>query len=316
MLKNRVLVKLVRLGTPVLRPFERRVLERATTTGMPPPIMVVGPPRSGTTLLYRILTESFATAHFVRLCSALPETPVTAVQLARRLRLEDSKGNIDNHYGQSAGWASPHEAGVVWRRWLPTEDPDRQAALPPREHPATLRATIAALSALTGGAPFVSKNLSNSFFLERIYDAVGPMLVIRCRRDPADTALSILRGRLDHVSRPNQWWSIRPPGWRAAAEKPVEDQIAFQISSTREAIKRAEKQLLPGGCRFIDATYEDFALEPRTLVDAVSEEYVLMPRARIEATAAVPSGTVPSSRQADTGLERRVANRVEDWHGE
>jgi hypothetical protein len=306
MLNDRIAVRLLRLGTPALLPLEWRSL-RAASSNYPAPIFIVGPPRSGTTLLYRLLTEAFSTAHFVRLSAALPKAPVTATKLARRLRLENSAGEVRNHYGQSIGWGSPHEAGVVWRRWFPTEDPDAVGLRGRKEDVSSLRATIAAMSAAAGGAPLVSKNLSNSYFLPDLTDALGPSLILQCRRDPVETALSILQGRFDNSSNADHWWSIRPPGWRKAAEGSVEDQIAYQIAATYDAIDNARLRLESRGSRIFDADYVGFASEPERFVETIAAEYESLSIHHLVRSGRKVPETKPRTRVAISPQERRLA---------
>ena len=67
-----------------LAPFEIVLLRRAPEPDEPV-CFIVGPPRSGTTLLYELLVRCFYFSYFSNLAHRFYRTPVAATRIGRRL---------------------------------------------------------------------------------------------------------------------------------------------------------------------------------------------------------------------------------------
>lgn len=193
-----------------LGPMEARLLSQHTDPGRWPHIFILGAPRSGTSLFYELLVMRYRFAYFSNLAHRFWKTPVAASRLGRRM-IERHKPAYRSDYGHISGWSAPNEGGWIWQRWLedgPWMDETGLSGLPVAE----MRATLCAMSGIFD-APFVNKNVMHSNRL-RLLDAVFPgCLFIEIRRDPKDTARSIIHAqRRDKgpARDSDQWWSVRP----------------------------------------------------------------------------------------------------------
>ena len=102
----------------VLSRRERRVLEEPLgQTGRFPTVLIVGPPRSGTTLVYQTLAHYLPFTYFNNLSSLFPRSPITACRLFKSLT-HSRKFDPDSYYGNTAGLAAPNDGFHVWNRWL------------------------------------------------------------------------------------------------------------------------------------------------------------------------------------------------------
>ena len=84
-----------------------------------PQLLIVGPPRSGSTLLYQTLARYADVSYLSNLSDLFPRSPIAATSLLQRRRKLGGK-NFSNYYGQTAGLRAPNDGFAVWNRWAGT----------------------------------------------------------------------------------------------------------------------------------------------------------------------------------------------------
>src|SRR5690606_21792278 len=89
-----------RIAMTGLRPLEAALVARGAreAEAAPPPVFVVGPPRSGTTLVYQLLVRRFRVAYLSNLAHRLYETPAAATWLGRPF-VRPWTGPFESRYG-------------------------------------------------------------------------------------------------------------------------------------------------------------------------------------------------------------------------
>lgn len=170
---------------------------------------IVGPPRSGTTLLYELVVTQFECAYLTNLAKRLFRVPVAATWLARK-DMRDRRGSFDSKFGELEGRAAPSEAGRVWRFWMPYAAP-YNADLPGIS-PDRIRRKIGAMTKIAG-RPMVFKNPILQSDIPRILELFPSAVFIHINRDWADNARSLVE--LRKVKTPTDdtgWVSLRPHG--------------------------------------------------------------------------------------------------------
>ena len=95
---------------------ERRLLKTAPSD-VAPVILVVGAPRSGTTLVYQTLARYLDVTYFSNLTSLFPNAPLAGTKMFRWLPRRQS-ADFKNFYGQTAGLNGPNDGFSVWNHWL------------------------------------------------------------------------------------------------------------------------------------------------------------------------------------------------------
>jgi hypothetical protein len=246
-----------------LRPLESRLVARGAATAAPPPCFLVGPPRSGTTLLYQLLVRRFRVAYLSNLAHRLYETPVSATRIGWPL-VRNWRGEFESRYGHVAGWAAPNEGGWIWERWLPGSeslDASFAAGLPLDE----MRGTVSALSQIMGG-PFVNKNVIHSVripLLAAIFPGCG---FVQVCRGPLANARSIVRAeQAGGGFERDRWWSVKPRAWQQFAGADPSTRAAAQVHFVHCDIEDAAAALGPR--RLLRIDYERVCREPRAVVD-------------------------------------------------
>ena len=106
----------------LLQPFETSLLSQKRAANLPI-ILVVGSPRSGSTLVYQTLAQVLPVSYLNNLSALFPHAPITTCQLLNPLlRPRTSLGtrsvDFHNFYGNTAGLGAPNDGFHVWNRWL------------------------------------------------------------------------------------------------------------------------------------------------------------------------------------------------------
>ena len=266
-----------------------------------PPLLIVGAPRSGSTLLYQLAVERFDVAYLSNLHCRYFGAPSFAQRIAGG-RVEDRTASYASVHGQTAGDAEPSECGPFWYRFFrkspqytPLDEVD----------PAQLRRLRAAVRALgdAAGRPPVFKNLVCSLRLGPIGAALPEARFLFVRRDLGDNAQSLLAARKRIHGDYTTWWSVEPPRIDQLRSLPPHEQVVEQIRAV-EAVIQADRDVL-GPERFLELRYEDVCDDPRQALREVADfagagGIALLPRREVPARfdRAAPPQLEPELRAA------------------
>ncbi|WP_170763214.1 sulfotransferase [Ruegeria lacuscaerulensis] len=247
----------------LLSPLEF-ILEYRTRSDDHPVCFIVGPPRSGSTLLYELMVTRFQCGYFANLAKRLFRVPVAATWLCRKA-MRDRQGSFDSVYGELEGKAAPSEAGRIWAHWMPYAAPyllDK-----PGLTPARMRRKLAAISRIAG-RPMIVKNMILQSDFPLLLKTFPNAVFIYIERDWADNAHSLVRARQDKTSMDaSGWWSLRPTGWEAYSDAdPITQSCAQVILSHRDL--QVGFRTLENSDRVMKISYETLCAEPeRALSD-------------------------------------------------
>jgi hypothetical protein len=249
----------------VLRPLdrslasvERRTLEASGESALAPLLLIVGAPRSGTTLVYQILAHALDVSYFANLSAMFPSAPLTATRLFLRGRRRAGAG-FQNFYGQTVGLAAPNDGFEVWNRWLGNDRYEAPAELAP-EAIREMRRFLGAWTK-TFGRPFLNKNNRNTACIELLAAALPEARFVVVRRDPAHVAESLVLAReVVQGSRARGW------GLASRESRVVDDPLRYVddvCDQVYEIERRLERQLaaVPGD-RVFEVAFEDFCAKP------------------------------------------------------
>jgi len=145
-----------------------------------PLVLIVGPPRSGSTLLYQALARYANVSYLTNLTSMFPRSPISSASLFQAYGQRPTKSfamglfakrsfakSSQNYYGQTPGLRSPNDGFEVWNRWL---GEDRYQA-PETLEPASAKQMRRFFAAWTKefDKPFLNKNNRNALCLGNFY---------------------------------------------------------------------------------------------------------------------------------------------------
>lgn len=246
-----------------LAPFE--AAEERDLPEALPTLHVIGAPRSGTTLLYQVVASGLEVGYVNNLVAAFWRAPATGVRLARKLGLQRGGSSFDSSFGRTEGPDEPHEFGYFWNHRLgypdlAERDPGHEAAI---DWGALRRAIVNMADA--AGAPMAFKPMLLVWHLEAMVRHMPRTCYVWIRREPRDTALSLLNMRRSLRGSYDRWASLRPradldgePPWR---------QVAAQVVLIERRIEEAARRLGPE--RVLALRYERLCAEPAAVLDEV-----------------------------------------------
>lgn len=242
--------------------LEKLILLKTWSTDQPQ-LFILGLPRSGTTLVYQYIVHRLDVAYFTHGDGLYHTFPLTASLLTRLIR-GSYQSDFTSDYGKSKGPVAPHEAGGFWNRHLGADDYIQFDAINEKSRQ-RLRQTVFALQTLSGGKPFVNKNVKHLLRIDALSQLFPQALFLIVERDLNDVALSILRGRYKNLRDASQWWSVRPPDYQAIKDLQPAEQVARQVISLNQRLASDLKQINQE--RILRVSYEDFCIHPDMLIN-------------------------------------------------
>lgn len=298
--KDPVIEDILDAANEALSPLEERL-----TAGFDGPkhpvILVMGPPRSGTTLLLQLLIACFRVGYVNNLTARFWRAPYMGALIARDLgrRRSPSDPDFTSELGATSGYEGPHEFGFFWQRWFPSEDTHQTPPelLASRDF-GVLRREIAALEAAFG-APIVFKNpIVFNLHIEALAEALPTSLFIVCKRSPIYIAQSLLQSRVKRYGNRESWLGVKPKEYLWLKELSPIEQVAGQVYYTEERIQQGLSGLPPD--RYLSIEYGSLCQEPMREVSRIADA-VKKRNASLEETGYRPSQGFASANRKRIG---------------
>jgi hypothetical protein len=289
-----------------------RALDRYETRGgepgplAHPPLLIVGAPRCGSTLLYQALVQRFDVAYISNRHCRLHGAP----SLVERRGAVRHPATYTSHHGFERGATAPSECGAYWYRFFPRSPHHVPLSAADPAALADLRRSIARFTA-AAGRPVVFKNLYCSLRLEPIAQALPEALFVVMHRELVENARSLLAGRMRRSGDYATWWSAEPPGIERIRRLPPAGQVVEQLRAIDRTI--AEARTAIGERRFLDVGYAELCSSPHGVMAelasfAAGHGTTLAVRGEIPARFDRPPAS-PISAELEHELERYVAAR-------
>lgn len=235
-----------------------------------PPIFIIGIPRSGTTLLYQLMTDCFEVAYLSNLMARHYDHPCTVSYGLSHLNGCTPPRDFQSSYGETTGWRAPSQGWLFWARWFPGEQAYVGAGEISSNSIREMRNTIALIESIYH-RPFVNKNLSLGVRLQPLNEAFPEALFIRIHRDRIDNAQSLLKGRKEYAGDINNWISVKPLEYSLIRSKDPITQVCEQIYYLEDNINKDIS--LIGEERCLSLSYAELCGKPREVVKKISEFY-------------------------------------------
>jgi hypothetical protein len=231
-----------------------------------PLIFVVGPPRSGTTLVAQVLIAHLPVCYLNNLTAVFPRSPITANVLLGKF-LGPPKIAYRSYYGKSLHLSGPNDALYIWDRWLGKDRTQVPTVLSDRAKEDMIRFFSAYQEACP--KPFVNKVNRLVSCAHIVAEVLDKSYFICLKRDPVYLAQSLLRARLDIHGDVTMPYGVTARDLSASRKDYIQD-VCDQVTFYEQKI--AEQLQAIGPSRFWITSYEDFCKDPAALVKRVSEE--------------------------------------------
>ena len=242
-----------------------------------PLIFIMGPHRSGSTLMTQWLSDLGSISCPTNFMSRLYKTPIIASKL--QLLLTDEKYNyrdelrdfnntinFKSENGKTKGALSPNEFWYFWRRFLPFKELDY---LPTEE--LLEKVDVKTLTSELAGVvnvfqkPFALKGMILNYnidFLDKIFEKA---IFIYTKRDPLSNIESALKAREKQFGNLDEWYSFKIPEYKELKKLNAYEQVAGQIYHINKAVENGLDNVLDH--KKIIVKYEDFCNNPKFFYD-------------------------------------------------
>jgi len=230
-----------------------------------PTILICGPPRSGTTLVYQALLQSLPLAYFNNLTALFPRSPLTASRLFERF-LSTRNKDCNSFYGRTQNLSGPNDALYLWDRWFGTDRTRTPQSLSAANREEMRRFFLASLAHWT--RPLVCKNNSLNATAHLVAEALENSVFICLTRQPLFLAQSLYEARLTIHGSLDRPYGLTSEQSRAATD-PLRS-ICAQVKYYQELAQLQVERL--GKDRYWNVSYEQFCADPTALVRRVAQE--------------------------------------------
>ena len=230
------------------------------------PIFIIGPPRSGSTLLYQTLIQAFNIGYLSNLHCYLFGVPA----LVEKLRPLDSRSlpnSFSSRHGNTPGLTGPSECAEFWYRFFPRSPQYVAPDFGDANFREAFRTAVKAFIQKTA-KPVLFKNLHCSQRLQPIHRALPEALFIVIKRNITDNAHSLLEMRKKIKGDYSAWWSVEPYSIDSLRPLPPEKQVVGQINSIYEVIERDKEAIGPE--HFLELNYESFTQDVFQTIDTIA----------------------------------------------
>jgi hypothetical protein len=274
-----------------------------------PVIFIIGAPRTGTTLLYQVLVSGYRFTYFNNFTATFYAAPVIGLKISQWISLfRPATQSFDSSFGRTNGWFGPHEAASFWYRWFPRGD--NIYIGPGQTNKDVLEDFRIEITSMyqTTSAPLLFKNTFNSMRIAPLVEALPEASFIVCRRDPVDTAQSILNARIKASGSKATWWSLPPREFNWIRQKPYWDQVVEQVYYTERQIDMDREWF--GSDRFLDVSYRELCQNTKAEVGRI-ESYLKSRGIDLTLIGNIPSSfQYSSSKQVDDDDYLRIKSKV------
>ena len=242
-----------------------------------PVIFIVGPLRSGSTLMMQWLANTGLFSYPTNLLSRFYQAPIMGAKL--QLLLADERYNFrdelkdfnsdvgfSSENGKTKGALAPNEFWYFWRRFLPFTELDYL----PTEQLLKESDTKTMVSEFAGMMDVFQKPMAlkamilnyNIDFLDKLFEKA---IFIHTKRDPLTNIASALNAREKQLGSIDEWYSFKIPEYYELKKLNSYEQVAGQIYHINKAVEDGLANVAEH--KKMTVQYEYFCENPSAIFD-------------------------------------------------
>ena len=241
------------------------------------PVFIIGCARSGSTLLFKYLSETGAFNYPTNIIARFYKNPAFGAYVQKVLYDYDNgqifeKGNETTNYnsdlGKTNGPTAPSEFWYFWREYFQFRETHQldQKSL----DAVNIQEFIQKLTAWESidNRPLLMKGMILNWHLPYLYKHIPNAIFIYIRRNLLYTAQSILKAREAFYNDRNSWWSFKPAEYLYLKDKMPLEQVAGQVYYTNRAIEEGLTKIPKEAV--IRVSYSEFCKAPQEIIQRIN----------------------------------------------
>jgi hypothetical protein len=248
-----------------------------------PVLLVVGCPRSGTTLLMQWFASLGLFAYPTNLSSRFYCAPYIGARVQQALVEYDVREEVfggakalsfESQLGKTKGPLEPNEFWYFWRRFfnfgeIQVLGKEQLKKTDTKRFLSEIGSFEAAFN-----KPVAMKALILNWHLPFLDSLFGKVLFLYMKRNPIYNAQSLLLSRKKFFNSYERWYSFKPPQYSELIKKDPFYQVAGQVYYTNRAVEEGLSDIL--GERVLRVEYNQFCDSPRFVFEQVVKCFVQM----------------------------------------
>ena len=189
-------------------------------------IIIIAPPRSGSTFTYQLLTSGTKSLYLSNLWNLLYALPLAAGLLSKKRK---SKSNFISNRGWVNGLYGESEGMRFWDYWIgqSLEEPIKNI---PSSRIKYIQKVFGRL--LRKDCPMITAYLGHAFSISELRRIFPGVSFIYLKRDTISNINSLLQ-----ISKENEWFSLKPVGWNKMKKSDVLNRVIWQYQSVVNSIE-------------------------------------------------------------------------------
>ena len=247
-----------------------------------PVLFVMGPPRSGTTLMTQWLADTGEFSYPTNLLSRFYGAPILGAMIQRiltdqkynfRNEILDFNSKIDylSENGKTKGALSPNEFWYLWRRFLPEDIEDLSSEeLLKKTDVSEMKKEFLGIANVFE-KPFICKGMICDFHIPFLNAVFEKCLFICMERNIDNNTRSLYKARIRQYGSAEHWYSFKTPNYNDLITiKDPYDQVRAQISTIQNGIREGLAEVPDN--KKMSVVYEDFCKDPEKTYQILSEK--------------------------------------------
>jgi len=244
---------ILKYSSPLISPLEKHYINKyGNRTPDHPCLFIIGPPRSGSTILYQLVTSMLDVEYVDNLANLARNTPYFGSRLSKLFYASASHTNYTSEHGATTGGGlhAPAEP-LLFYKWFPK---DRHFTTVSDLNPGQIDEFRKIIYAMINraGKPMVIKNLSFSLRLQALREILPEAKYIVIRRDPLYTSQSILLAMRKVHHPEHQIWGILPRDFHRLEKLEQHEMVVRQVHQIESQISQDLKGIPAQNILFTD----------------------------------------------------------------
>ena len=281
--KNRDLESLASEINQYLIDFEKK--DACLGKSRLPILLLVGAPRSGTTLMLQFLASTGAFAFPTNLMTRFYGSLrfASMVQLMLGDKKYDFQGEFsdvtktiafESKLGKTQGLMQPSEFWYFWRRFFNLDVPSKLSEESLKQSDLAQFVSELAEMERIFDRPVLLKALLLCFDLKLLCSTLNKPIFLHIKRNTIENARSLLKARTAYFGDLNVWYSTKPGEYEWLRSRSPFEQVLGQVIATNREIERQFSEIPSDQTIVIE--YEEFCKQPNEVIKQINQRFTAM----------------------------------------